>query len=178
MAVARKPAGKPASDTEAAAERFITGAVRAVPPPTPTRKTPVMMRFDAGLLARVDKAAKRRGISPLGLDCLHRVGGAGQRGQQGMSTASFARIKAAAQGAPNEAPCRPSQPAEARIAPPPVAPPASVGRLTPLQLLGWFAVDCCNISHIKMMTIASSILLNQKLLKTFWSEKPSSSAEL
>ena len=39
------------------------------------------------------------------------------------------------QGAPNEAPCRPSQPAEARIAPPPVAPPASVGRLTPLQLL-------------------------------------------
>ena len=63
MAVARKPAGKPASDTEAAAERFITGAVRAVPPPTPTRKTPVMMRFDAGLLARVDKAAKRRGVS-------------------------------------------------------------------------------------------------------------------
>jgi len=39
------------------------------------------------------------------------------------------------QGAPKEAPCRPSQPAEARIAPTPVAPPASVGRLTPLQLL-------------------------------------------
>ena len=39
------------------------------------------------------------------------------------------------QGAPKEAPCCPSQPAEARIAPPPVAPPASVGRLTPLQLL-------------------------------------------
>ena len=63
MAVARKPAGKPARDTEAAAERFIKGAVRAVPPPPPSHKTPVMMRFDAGLLARVDGAAKRRGIS-------------------------------------------------------------------------------------------------------------------
>jgi hypothetical protein len=63
MAVARKPTGKPARDTEAAAERFITGAVRAAPPAEPSRKTPVMMRFDAGLLARVDGAAKRRGIS-------------------------------------------------------------------------------------------------------------------
>ena len=102
MAVARKPTGKPARDTEAAAERFITGAVRAAPPAEPSRKTPVMMRFDAGLLARVDKAAKRRGISPLGLDCLHRVGGAGQRGQPGMSTASFARIKAAARAVNND----------------------------------------------------------------------------
>jgi hypothetical protein len=63
-----KPVGKPARDTEAAAERFITGGapvpVRAVPPPepepAPSRKTPVMLRFDAGLPARVDKAAKRR----------------------------------------------------------------------------------------------------------------------
>jgi hypothetical protein len=71
MAVARKPVGKPARDTDAAAERFIQGGapmpVRAVPPPepapAPNRKTPVMMRFDTGLLARVDKAAKRRGVS-------------------------------------------------------------------------------------------------------------------
>ena len=70
MAIARKPAGKPARDKEAAAERFIEGAaapLRAVPPVAEPvaggNRTPVMIRFDTALLARVDTAAKRRGIS-------------------------------------------------------------------------------------------------------------------
>jgi replication initiation protein RepC len=45
------------------------------------------------------------------------------------------RTLAAGRGAPSATPCGPSQPAKARSIPRPVAPPASVGRLTPLQLL-------------------------------------------
>lgn len=70
MAIARKPNSKPklpADDN--AADAFIAGAAK---PATPTigdvaedgpRKSPVMLRFDRALLAKVDAAAKRRGIS-------------------------------------------------------------------------------------------------------------------
>jgi hypothetical protein len=59
MAIAQMPRRKPAT-SEAAAERFIEGAGARAPV---TRRKPAMIRFDAVLLARVDRAAKRRGIS-------------------------------------------------------------------------------------------------------------------
>ena len=72
VAIARKPNGSravpPTADQDKAAEVFIKAAggrdtpTDAVPPDGP-RKTPIMLRFDAGLLRRVDTAAKRRGIS-------------------------------------------------------------------------------------------------------------------
>jgi hypothetical protein len=72
MAIARRPNSNrpipPVADQDKAAEVFIHGAggrnapVGEVPSDGP-RKTPIMLRFDAGLLRRVDTAAKRRGIS-------------------------------------------------------------------------------------------------------------------
>ena len=73
MAIARrpnsKPLGVPAADSDRAAEAFIQaasgegGASAGGPAIDVARKTPIMLRFDAGLLRRVDTAAKRRGIS-------------------------------------------------------------------------------------------------------------------
>lgn len=69
MAIVRRPNSKaPGSgdmNPEKAAEAFIQGAGAAAPGPAAdsTRKTPIMLRFDAGLLRRADTAAKRRGIS-------------------------------------------------------------------------------------------------------------------
>jgi hypothetical protein len=75
MAIARKPGNSPPLPSEAAAERFIAGAGTAPPPASqpgqaaaPTggngeRRKPAMVRFDPALLARVDRAAKRRGVS-------------------------------------------------------------------------------------------------------------------
>jgi len=66
MAIARKPNSKPKPPVDdEAADAFIAGAVK---PATPAiedgpRKSPVMLRFDRALLAKVDSAAKRRGIS-------------------------------------------------------------------------------------------------------------------
>src|SRR3546814_18822715 len=59
---------------EAAADAFIAGAAKPKAEPMATeadeagqgaepRKSPVMLRFDRALLAKVDAAAKRRGIS-------------------------------------------------------------------------------------------------------------------
>ena len=72
MAIARRPNGNrpvlPVANQDKAADVFIHGAggrdapVNGEPPDGP-RKTPIMLRFDAGLLRRVDTAAKRRGIS-------------------------------------------------------------------------------------------------------------------
>ena len=69
MAIARKPNSKPKSPgDDDAADAFIAGAAK---PATPVieaaaedgpRKAPVMLRFDRALLAKVDSAAKRRGI--------------------------------------------------------------------------------------------------------------------
>lgn len=73
MAIARRPNSKlmptAALDPNKAAEAFIQGAGGTAPAPETReaadrgRKTPIMLRFDAGLLRRVDTAAKRRGIS-------------------------------------------------------------------------------------------------------------------
>ena len=72
MAIARRPSSSrpapPVADQDKAAEVFIYGAGGRdasggeVPSDGP-RKTPIMLRFDAGLLRRVDTAARRRGIS-------------------------------------------------------------------------------------------------------------------
>jgi hypothetical protein len=71
LAIARKPAVNRA-DPEKAADAFIQGASQ---PPREReseqesvafrerRRTPIMLRFNTGLLRRVDAAAKRRGIS-------------------------------------------------------------------------------------------------------------------
>ena len=72
MAIARRPNSSrpaaPTADRDKAAEVFIQaasgGGVSADGLPADGgRKTPIMLRFDAGLLRRVDTAAKRRGIS-------------------------------------------------------------------------------------------------------------------
>lgn len=72
MAIARRPNGSrpaaPAADCDKAAEIFIQaagngGAPADGLPADGGRKTPIMLRFDVGLLRRVDTAAKRRGIS-------------------------------------------------------------------------------------------------------------------
>jgi hypothetical protein len=69
MAIARKPGSKTlAIATEQAAEQFISSAGK---PATPTvvpvqeerNRVPAMIRFDAILLARVDRAARHRGVS-------------------------------------------------------------------------------------------------------------------
>ena len=49
-----------ARNEDVAAAKFIEGAATN---PAPSKRTPTMIRFDAGLLARVDRAAKLRGIS-------------------------------------------------------------------------------------------------------------------
>jgi predicted HicB family RNase H-like nuclease len=51
-----------ASSNDPAAERFIAGAGRPRVPPERYR-TPTTLRFDPDLLARIDAAARRRGIS-------------------------------------------------------------------------------------------------------------------
>src|SRR3546814_15648208 len=75
MAIARKPNSKPKSPMdEAAADAFIAGAAKPKAEPIATeadeagqgaepRKSPVMLRFDRAVLAKVEAAAKRRGIS-------------------------------------------------------------------------------------------------------------------
>lgn len=71
MAIARKPGSKPAAAADAKAESFISAAGQApTPPPIAAgdseahgRRQPVMIRFDKELLARVDKAARRRGVN-------------------------------------------------------------------------------------------------------------------
>src|SRR3546814_16213984 len=75
MAIARKPNSKPKSPMdEAAADAFIAGAAKPKAEPIATeadeagqgaepRKSPVMLRFARALLAKVDAAAKLRGIS-------------------------------------------------------------------------------------------------------------------
>ncbi len=72
MAIARRPNSNrvavPAAAQDKAAEVFIQGAGKQTTFASDElsdglRKTPIMLRFDAGLLRRVDTAAKRRGIS-------------------------------------------------------------------------------------------------------------------
>jgi hypothetical protein len=67
MAIAKRPGSKPLAE-EDAAEKFIPGAGAPVMTATadaePAKgRIATMVRFDAALLAKVDAAAKRRGIS-------------------------------------------------------------------------------------------------------------------
>ena len=63
MPIARMPKRKPTPNgMEAAAANFIERAGAPSTAPA-TKRTPAMIRFDTALLARVDKAAKRRGVS-------------------------------------------------------------------------------------------------------------------
>ena len=57
MAIARKPNSKPKPPVDDAAADEEPGEG------SEPRKSPVMLRFDRALLAKVDTAAKRRGIS-------------------------------------------------------------------------------------------------------------------
>ena len=68
MAIARRPTSSrptpPIANQDKAAEVFIHGAGgRDASASDAPRKTPIMLRFNAALLRRVDTAAKRRGIS-------------------------------------------------------------------------------------------------------------------
>lgn len=61
MSIGKKPSRQRATaDRERAAEQFIAAASE---PPVETRKIMTTLRFDADLLARIDAAAKRRGVS-------------------------------------------------------------------------------------------------------------------
>jgi hypothetical protein len=63
LAIAQMPKRKATPNKqEAAAAKFIEGAAAASIKPG-TKRTPAMIRFDAALLARVDRAARRRGVS-------------------------------------------------------------------------------------------------------------------
>jgi hypothetical protein len=65
MSIARKPQSH-TNDSEREAEHFIASAGRtATEPPTAGtgRTAPVMIRFDRALLAKVDQAARKRGVS-------------------------------------------------------------------------------------------------------------------
>jgi hypothetical protein len=62
MAITRKPSAKPTTAVdERAAAAFIEGA--GAKATKSARTSPVMIRFDKALLARVDQAARRRGVS-------------------------------------------------------------------------------------------------------------------
>jgi len=62
MAIAKKPASKPLA--EANADKFIAGASTTEPTEKPQKgRVATMVRFDAALLAKVDRAAKKRGVS-------------------------------------------------------------------------------------------------------------------
>lgn len=63
MAIQKKSKSK---TDEKAAEAFIRGSdatEQAAPTPTKSTKTPVALRFDSSMLAKIDAAAKRKGIS-------------------------------------------------------------------------------------------------------------------
>ena len=67
MAIAKKPKSNQKASTstsdEKAVEAFISGATKQAAQTEEVAKKPVMIRFDAALLERVDAAAKRRGTS-------------------------------------------------------------------------------------------------------------------
>ena len=60
MAIAKKPNRQPSGSAEQHASRFIAGAGKGA---ERARRAPTTLRFDPELLARIDTAAKRRGIS-------------------------------------------------------------------------------------------------------------------
>ncbi len=67
MAIAKKPKSNQSENndkiSEQAAEAFISAAGAEETKSKKERKIPIMMRFDAAVLEKVDAAARRRGIS-------------------------------------------------------------------------------------------------------------------
>ncbi len=62
MSIAKRPSRNTNQNSEAAAEKFISGANQSEKPSRPN-KVMTTMRFDPELLERIDAAAKKRGIS-------------------------------------------------------------------------------------------------------------------
>ena len=63
MAIAKNPKRNPTAKTEQEAEAFISGAGQQTDEePTPNKK-PIMVRIDPDMVTRIDRAAKRLGIS-------------------------------------------------------------------------------------------------------------------
>ncbi len=63
MAIAKNPKRSTLAPTERRADAFISGAGRATDSETSENKKPVMIRIAPEMLDRIDRAAKRLGIS-------------------------------------------------------------------------------------------------------------------
>jgi len=67
MAIAKRPIRNPSTtgkqNPDRKAEAFIAGAGAAIAEENGSRKKPVLVRVDQEVLARIDQAAKRLGIS-------------------------------------------------------------------------------------------------------------------
>jgi predicted HicB family RNase H-like nuclease len=63
MAIAKNPKRNNSAVTEKNAEAFISGAGQQATEERDANKKPIMVRIDPALLERIDRAAKRLGIS-------------------------------------------------------------------------------------------------------------------
>ena len=63
MPIAQIPKRKPTPNGEEVAAAKFIGRAGTTSTPSATKRTPAMIRFDSALLARVDNAARRRGVS-------------------------------------------------------------------------------------------------------------------
>jgi phosphatidylserine/phosphatidylglycerophosphate/cardiolipin synthase-like enzyme len=63
MTIARNPKRNLAVTSENQVQAFISGAGQAVAAEPEQNKKPIMIRVDPGMIERIDRAAKRLGIS-------------------------------------------------------------------------------------------------------------------
>jgi hypothetical protein len=63
MAIAKNPKRNPSAKTDKDAEAFISGAGQQATEVRDQNKKPIMVRIDPVMLVRIDRAAKRLGIS-------------------------------------------------------------------------------------------------------------------
>ena len=63
MAIAKNPKRNPSAKSEQEAEAFISGAGQTAEQDAEPNKKPVMIRIDPAMIERIDRAAKRLGIS-------------------------------------------------------------------------------------------------------------------
>ena len=63
MAIAKRPKRNFSDNPEERAEAFINGAGKAAKEEGASTKKPLLVRMDQSLIERIDKAAKRLGIS-------------------------------------------------------------------------------------------------------------------
>ena len=63
MAIAKNPKRNPSAKTERDAEAFISGVGQQAVEEQSENKKPVMVRIDPNMIERIDRAAKRLGIS-------------------------------------------------------------------------------------------------------------------